>query len=83
MNRSTWQLISLLSVLLLLSAFAFGQAISGDLVGVVKDTTGAYVPNAECRGNESGHRSESNARPPMRRANIVSSTCLQATTRWR
>ncbi len=46
MNRSTWQLISLLSILLLLSAFAFGQAISGDIVGVVKDTTGAYVPSA-------------------------------------
>src|SRR5450432_3834256 len=38
--------ISLMSVLLLLSAWSFGQAISGDLVGVVKDASGALVPDA-------------------------------------
>jgi len=38
---------SLLAALLLfLSAAAFGQAISGDLVGIVKDSTGAVVANA-------------------------------------
>ena len=38
---------SLLAALLLfLSAAGFGQAISGDLVGVVKDSTGAMVANA-------------------------------------
>ncbi len=33
-------------VLLLLSVTAFGQAISGDLVGAVKDSSGAVVANA-------------------------------------
>ena len=38
---------SLLAVIcLFLSAAAFGQAISGDLVGVVKDSSGAVVANA-------------------------------------
>jgi Carboxypeptidase regulatory-like domain/TonB dependent receptor-like, beta-barrel len=35
-----------MSILLLLSVWSFGQAISGDLVGAVKDSTGALVPNA-------------------------------------
>jgi len=35
-----------LTVLLVGSVAAFGQAISGDLVGIVKDTSGALVANA-------------------------------------
>ncbi len=35
-----------MSILLLLSALSFGQAISGDLLGVVKDASGALVPDA-------------------------------------
>ena len=46
MKRSFLVGISLLSLLLLLSAWSFGQAISGDLLGVVKDSSGALVPNA-------------------------------------
>jgi hypothetical protein len=46
MKRSILFGISLLSILLLLATWGFSQAISGDLVGVVKDTTGAVVPNA-------------------------------------
>jgi len=46
MNRSTFTLFTLLSVLLL-SALSFGQAISGDLTGVVKDASGAYVASAD------------------------------------
>src|SRR5690348_10255092 len=45
MNRSL-KLVSLLGVLLLLSALAFGQAISGDLTGTVRDASGAYVGNS-------------------------------------
>ena len=47
MNRSTFTLVTLLTVVLLLSALSFGQAISGDLTGVVKDATGAYVSEAD------------------------------------
>ena len=46
MKRSIRVGISLLSILLLLATWGFSQAISGDLVGVVKDATGAVVPNA-------------------------------------
>ena len=46
MKRSLLVGISLMSILLLLSALSFGQAISGDLLGVVKDASGALVPNA-------------------------------------
>jgi len=35
-----------MSLLLLLSALSFGQAISGDLLGTVRDSSGALVPNA-------------------------------------
>ncbi len=47
MNRKIFTLLTLLSVVLLLSVLSFGQAISGDLTGVVKDASGAYVPNAD------------------------------------
>ena len=47
MNRFTFTLIILFSVVLLLPVLSFGQAISGDLTGVVKDATGAYVPDAD------------------------------------
>ena len=47
MNRSGFTLLNLLGALLLLSALSFGQAINGDLTGVVKDASGAYVANAD------------------------------------
>ena len=47
MNRRIFTILTLLSVVLLLSALSFGQAISGDLTGVVKDASGAYVPSAD------------------------------------
>ncbi|HEY4661134.1 MAG TPA: carboxypeptidase-like regulatory domain-containing protein, partial [Terriglobales bacterium] len=44
------KLVKLLSfnaaIIVLLASFGFSQAISGDLVGTVTDTTGAVVPNA-------------------------------------
>jgi hypothetical protein len=46
MNKRFFTLLTLLSVVLLLSALSFGQAISGDLTGVVKDASGAYVASA-------------------------------------
>ncbi len=54
MKRSTLVRISLVSILLLLSTWAFGQAISGDLLGVIKDSTGALVPNAEITATNAG-----------------------------
>ncbi len=47
MNRRIFALLTLLSAMLLLSTLSFGQAISGDLTGVVKDATGAYVSDAD------------------------------------
>ncbi len=47
MKRSIFTILTLLSLTLLLSVFSFGQAISGDLTGTVKDASGAYVPNAD------------------------------------
>jgi hypothetical protein len=47
MKRSIITLITLLSLTLLLPVWSFGQAISGDLTGVVKDASGAYVGNAD------------------------------------
>ena len=46
MKRSIFTWLTLFSVVLLLSALSFGQAISGDLTGVVKDASGAYVANS-------------------------------------
>jgi len=46
MKRSTLVGISLISILLLLSTWAFSQATSGDLIGVVKDDSGAVVTGA-------------------------------------
>jgi hypothetical protein len=40
------KIFGLLAVLTLCSGFAFGQATSGNLVGTVKDATGALIPNA-------------------------------------
>jgi hypothetical protein len=47
MKRSIITLLTLLSLTLLLSVCSFGQAISGDLTGVVKDASGAYVSNSD------------------------------------
>jgi hypothetical protein len=47
MKRSIVTILTLLSLTLLLPVWSFGQAISGDLTGVVKDASGAYVANAD------------------------------------
>ena len=47
MNRIAFTRTILLSVVLLLPVLSFGQAISGDLTGVVKDVSGAYVSDAD------------------------------------
>ncbi len=47
MNRRTLTLLTLLSLALLLPVLSFGQAISGDLSGVVKDASGAAVASAD------------------------------------
>ncbi len=54
MKRSLLVGISLMSILLLLSAWSFGQAISGDLLGTVKDASGALVPNATVEATNLG-----------------------------
>jgi len=46
MKRTLLIGMSLITILLLLSSWGFSQATSGDLLGVVKDTSGAVVPNA-------------------------------------
>jgi hypothetical protein len=47
MKKSILTILTLLSLALLLSVLSYGQAISGDLTGVVKDASGAYVPEAD------------------------------------
>ncbi len=47
MNRTTLRLISLLSILMLFSVWAFGQAESGSINGTVTDKTGAVVVGAK------------------------------------
>ena len=47
MNRRIFTLLTLLSLALLVPVLSYGQAISGDLTGVVKDSSGAYVANAD------------------------------------
>ena len=81
MNRRIFTLLTLLSLALLLPVLSFGQAISGDLTGVVKDASGAYVANADV---EVTNLAQGSSKLPKqtRRASIVSSTCLPATTRW-
>jgi Carboxypeptidase regulatory-like domain len=65
MNRRVFTLFTLLSAVLLLSALSFGQAISGDLTGVVKDASGAYVPNAavEATNLATGFKQTTNTNP--------------------
>jgi len=46
MKRIALRTISLFAILSLFSIWAFGQQISGDLVGTVKDASGALVPAA-------------------------------------
>ena len=48
------KMISLLSLLLLVPVFAFGQAISGDVVGTVKDNSGAVVADASVEATNLG-----------------------------
>jgi len=47
MKRSLITILALLSLAFLLPVWSFGQAISGDLTGVVKDASGAYVADAD------------------------------------
>jgi hypothetical protein len=54
MNRNSLKLVSLLGILLLSSVWLFGQAISGDLVGAVRDADGAFVPNANVEARNLG-----------------------------
>jgi len=42
------------AVLALTAAFAFGQAVSGDLVGTITDQAGAVVPNATVTATNTG-----------------------------
>ena len=46
MKRIALRTVSLLAILALFSLWSFGQQISGDLVGTVKDASGALVPGA-------------------------------------
>jgi hypothetical protein len=46
MNSKFRNLLAFLLLTVFISALSYGQAISGDLVGTVSDTTGAVVPNA-------------------------------------
>ena len=41
-----FKIFAVIALVVLLASFAVGQAVSGDLVGVVVDKTGAVVPNA-------------------------------------
>jgi Carboxypeptidase regulatory-like domain/TonB dependent receptor len=47
MKRSILILLTLLTMALLLPVLSYGQAISGDLTGVVKDASGAYVADSD------------------------------------
>jgi hypothetical protein len=48
------KIVSVLSLLLLVPVFAFGQAISGDIVGTVKDNSGAVVADAPVEATNLG-----------------------------
>ncbi len=48
------KIVSVLSLLLLVPVFAFGQAISGDIVGTVKDNSGAVVSDASVEATNLG-----------------------------
>ncbi len=43
--RANLKSLSIVGVLILTAAIAFGQAISGDLVGTIRDNSGAVLPN--------------------------------------
>ena len=47
MNKRIFTLLTLLSLALLVPVLSYGQAISGDLAGVVKDASGAAVAGAD------------------------------------
>jgi len=74
---------TLLAILLTLVPVAvFGQAISGDLVGAVRDSSGAVVPNATVEATNLGPPTK-RAPQPVRVANIVFPTCLPGIIRCR
>jgi len=74
MNRSIFTLFTGLSAALLLSTLSFGQAISGDLTGVVKDASNAYVANADVEvtnlGTQFKQATKTNSQGEYRFANL-------------
>ncbi len=59
MKRNTLRLLSLLAILALFSVWAFGQAETGAINGIVTDKTGAVVVGANVTATSSRHRTGS------------------------
>jgi hypothetical protein len=51
-SQGIWRTIGMVAVLVLTSAFVFGQAELGTIAGVVKDSTGAVVADAKIVATE-------------------------------
>jgi 3D (Asp-Asp-Asp) domain-containing protein len=60
--KNLLKIVAVLGVALLLSVAALGQAISGDLLGVIKDSSGALVANAEISATNVGTNAKSTQR---------------------
>jgi hypothetical protein len=54
MRKTTLILAATIAALLTLSTLSFGQEVTGNLVGTVKDSNGAGVPNATVKITNSG-----------------------------
>ena len=52
--KSSRRLVFLFAATAVCAGIAFGQAISGNLVGTITDSTGAVVPNAEVTATNVG-----------------------------
>lgn len=74
MNSKLKSLLTFLLFTLITAGLAYGQAISGDLVGTVTDSTGAVVPNATVSVTNSGtgvtNSAKSNANGEYRFTNL-------------
>jgi hypothetical protein len=57
-GQGIWRAIGIVAVLLLTSAFVFGQAEAGALAGVVKDSTGAVVEGANVTAKNTATNAE-------------------------